>query len=230
MKPVTLLIVAAALCGPNVVDAQGFEGTIVGVLSTGKMQIETSQHMRGRMVRRDMNMAGNNVSVITDGESGKMILLNHPQKMWIDMASMNQMMARMGRGAKETEDAPKEMPPIERTDRVETIAGHECRHYLINIQGGNVDLCAATGMGIMMPGGVPSMGMGRPQGPSMPALPNADVWMRAFKDGFFVLKMDATSKDGTMSWLVKSVEKKSVPEDQFKPPATYNEMKMPGGR
>lgn len=229
MTSATLRLIAA-MVAPIAAGAQPFEGKITAVLSAGGMQIESEQHLRGTMMRQDMNMAGNSVSIITNRESGKVIMLNHPQKMWIDMAAMNQMMGRMGRGGAESREAPKEMPPIERTDRVETIAGHECRHYVINTTGGKVDLCAASGMGIVLPGGAPSMGgMGRAQGPALPNLPNADVWARAFKDGFFVLKMDATNAQGAVSWVAKSVERKAVSDDLFGPPSGYKEMKMPGG-
>ncbi len=230
MNTATRLVSTLLLLAPGAAVAQAFEGTVVAVISAGGTNIESEQLVRGRMIRQNMSMSGNSVSIITDGASGKTIMINHPQKMWMDMAAMNQMMGRMGRGAPPAAEAPKEMPPIERTERVETIAGHECRHYVVTGPSGKVDLCAATGMGIVLPGGPPAMGgMGRGQGPAMPALPDAEVWMRAFRDGFFVLKMEATTPQGVMSWVVKSVERKSVPDDAFRPPPGYNEMKMPGG-
>lgn len=228
MKP---LMFAAALLAPMVVQAPAFEGTIAGVMTAEGRQVETEQLIRGSMRRHNMNMAGNSVSIITDGESGKTLLLNHAQKMWMDMAAMNQMMGRMGRGARQRTETPQEMPPIERTDRVETVAGHQCRHYIVNSPNGKVDLCAASGMGVVLPGGSSPMGgMGRNQGPSLPELPNASVWKRAFSDGFFVLRMEAATAQGTVSWVAKSVERKAVSEDEFRPPAGYSEMKLPGGR
>jgi len=230
----TMLLAAAALVAPAAAHAQtAFEGTVKAVMSGGGMEIEIEQHARGRMLRQDMTMQGGSVSVITDNESGKVLMLMHAQKMWMDMAAMSQMMGGMGRGAQPPAAAPPtELPEIRRTDRVETIAGHECRHYIMPNPNGEVDLCAMTGMGFFMPGGgPPGMGgmAGRGQSPSMPALPaNAEIWQKEFKDGFFVLKVDASTAQGKVSWVVRSLEKKTIPEEMFKPPPGYNEMKMPG--
>ncbi len=229
------MIAAATFLVPSAVVAQeAFEGSIKAVMAASGMEIVIEQHTRGQMFRQDMNMpsAGGSISVISNNADDKTIMLIHDQKMWMDMAMMRQMMrGMMGRAQEQAATETGEMPEVRRTDRTETIAGHECRHYMVMHKDGEIDLCAATGMGFFMPtGGVPSMaGMGRSQGPSMPELPKgAEKWAKEFADGFFVLKMQAQTEQGPMSWTVQSIEKKKLPDELFKPPAGYNEMKMPG--
>ncbi|MCI0436780.1 MAG: DUF4412 domain-containing protein [Gemmatimonadetes bacterium] len=227
----------AALLLPTMAAGQAaFEGTIKATMSGGGMEIGVVQHARGSMMRQDMSMGNaGSMSIITDAESKKAIMLVHDQKMWMDMAAINEMMANMpgmGRQNNPPEGEPATLPEIRRTDRVETIAGHECRHYIIVNPSGDIDLCAITGLGFFMPGGgPPAMGPmgGGMRGPSMPSLPrNSEMWLKEFADGFFVLKLEAATPQGAMTWVVQSIERKTIPEELFRPPADYSEMKMPG--
>jgi len=238
MKPHILWTAALALCAPAVLSAQAFEGTITALMTADRVEMQVAQHVRGTMVRQDVTTPQGNISVITDRASGKSIILMHDQKMWMDMGAMAEMMGR-GRGATASEPA-KDLPEIRRTDRTETIAGHECRHHIMVAPQGETDLCAATGMGVFLPGMSPSQmggmgamgpmgGMGgmrgRGAGGAGPELPtDAALWLATFGDGFFVLKM----QNSDMTWIARSVERKSLPPDLFEPPADYSEMKLPG--
>jgi hypothetical protein len=231
MKPVTISAIALAVVVPVVAPAQGaFEGTVRGRLNAGAMTIEMEQHTRPNAMRQDLTMGGNRMSVIAERATGRQVMLLHDQKTWADMTAMMKMMASMGRGGPPPAEKPPSLPEFRRTDRVETIAGRECRHYVTTSGGTEIDMCAASGMGVFLPGAPPSGGMGGPPtGPTMPPLPDdAATWMNAFADGFFVLKMEANTPQGKLTWLTLAVEAKSLPDDLFRPPAGYTEMKIPG--
>jgi hypothetical protein len=231
MKPVTISAIALVVFVPVGSTAQGaFEGTIRARMNAGAINIEMEQHTRPNAMRQDMTMDGNRLSVITERAGGRQIMLLHDQKAWTDMTAMMKMMASMGRGGAPPAEKPQALPEFRRTDRVETIAGRECRHYVTSSGGTEIDMCAVSGMGVFLPGAPPSGGMGGPPpGPAMPPLPDdAATWMKAFADGFFVLKMEANTPQGKLTWLALAVEAKSLPDDLFRPPAGYSEMKIPG--
>jgi hypothetical protein len=229
----TLAIAGLALLSPAVVSAQAaFEGTVKGIMTAGGNEMQLVQHARNGMMRQDLVMSGGQgtFSTITDGQTGQTIMILHQQRMWMDLAVMSRMMPGMlGGGAPSAPQAPAlDLPEIERTDRVETIAGHECRHYLVANASGAIDICAANGLGSFVPGAPPSMGMMGGGAPAMPALPqNAELWLRDFPDGFFILSMTSESAGG-MSFQVLEVDRMPLQPELFEPPAGYREMKIPG--
>jgi len=66
-------------------------------------------------------------------------------------------------------------------------------------------------------------------------IPNADdpryaEFRRQFAGGFFPLKMEMKDEHGQvqMTMVATKIDRRSLSDDLFKPPADYTEMKMPG--
>ena len=226
MKSTVLVLAGAAALSPAATSAQiQFEGRVTGTMGADGIEVEMVQHMKGSMMRLDVSLpdGGGTMSQITDVESGKMLMIVHEQKMWMDIAMMSQMMPGVAAQAASTQEI--ELPEFRRTERVETIAGYECRHYILVLDGGDgeVDVCAAPDLGCFIPGA--PAGLGRGESKAIPALPqSAELWIQEFGDGFFILSMNA----GDASYVVSEVEQGSPPDELFTPPADYTEMKMPG--
>ena len=228
MRPVKPILAALTLLIPATAAAQPqaqFEGMVKGTMSADGMNIEMVQYMKGSMARVDMTMDdGMSMSTIFDAKSGKMLMIVHDQKMWMDAAMMSAMIP----GASEASaNASKvEIPEFRRTERVETIAGHECRHYILLLDGVEVDVCAAPGLGCFIPGA--PAGLSRGNATSVPELPkDAERWLKEFPDGFFILSM--TTDNGDASYTAQALEPGSPPDELFRPPSDYKEMTMPGG-
>jgi len=189
------------------------------------MTVEIEQLVKGSKMRLDLTLpdGGQSFSQISDMASGQRIMLLHEQEMWADMAAMSAMIPGFNAPASAATDA--QPPEFDATDQLETIAGIECRHYILHLDGGeDVDVCAATGMGFFMPG-APAGPNGGGVGGAMPTLPQgADIWLEAFDDGFFVLSLEG----GGASYRATEVESGSPPDEAFDPPSNYSEMQIPG--
>ncbi len=221
----TFAVVAALTPIPASAQIQ-FEGTVSGTMEADGTKVEMVQRMKGSMMRLDMNLPdkGGSVSQITDVKSGKTLMIVHQEKMWMDMAMMRQMMP--GFATQEASAQQTELPGIRRTERVETIAGYECRHYILTLdEEFDVDVCAASGLGCFVPGA--PAGLDRGGSDAIPNLPrSAELWTREFGDGFFILSMKA----GDASYVARTLDQTAPAEEVFTPPAEYTEMKIPAFR
>ena len=225
MTPPKLIVAALALLSPTAAMAQAperFEGMVKGTMSADGMDIEMVQYMKGSMARVDMTMDdGVSMSTIFDAQSGKMLMLVHDQKMWMDAAMMTGMFA--GASQAPATSAKVEIPEFRRTEEVEEIAGYECRHYIFMFEGMEVDVCAAPGLGCFIPGA--PAGLSRGGTTSVPELPQeAELWLKEFPDGFFVLRM--TTEDGAASYVAEDLDPGLPADELFRPPENYKEMKM----
>ena len=223
MMKFALITVAALALTPATAAAQiQFEGTVTGTMAADGMEVEMVQHMRGSMLRLDLTVPGaGSMTQITNVQSGEMLMVVHEEKMWMDMAAMRQMMPGL---SAESASGEGDMPEIQETDRIETIAGYECRHYILSFEGGGdeIDVCAAPGLGCFIPGA--PAGLDRGDSGGLPGLPQeAERWIELFGDGFFILSMDA----GDASFVVRELERGEPAEEMFTPPADYTEMKIP---
>jgi hypothetical protein len=213
---------ASALIPATTSAQTQFEGKVVTTVSAAGLDVEMVQHMKGSMMRLDLSVPdGGSMSQIIDVESGESLMVVHEQKMWMDMAMMGSFMPGSSPEAASTEVV---LPDFRRTERVETIAGRECRHSLLILEGGGeeVDVCATSGLGCFIPGAPAGLERGGSEG--IPALPqSAELWLAEFPDGFFILSL--TTEGASM--VVSEVEPGSLPDEMFAPPADYTEMKVP---
>jgi hypothetical protein len=246
MKASTVLTALAGLVMPLGLAGQDFEGSVTYRMEGMGENGQIVHHVKGRNTRMEFTAQGQTMAMITDFDGSKMIMLMPSQKQWMDMKAMQERMAAMmGNATTQAEEEAAKADPanfdIVATGQKETIAGHECEHYVFKTDDSEVDVCAAKGMGWYLGsgagGGMGAMGgmMGRGRGnersSGVPGLSNAQLgkWREMYADGFFPLKVESKSPSGGMTMIVTSIERKSLPDSLFAPPPDYTEMKMPGG-
>ena len=193
----TLALAAAAL--PVAVSAQAeFEGTIQYQMSMAGMSMDMTQHVKGKKIRQEMNMGMGAVVTIIDFESGTMAVLMPGQP--VRTMSMDDVRAMAGQQANLDGEVD-----VTATGNKETVAGHECEHYIVKQDGQEADICAATGLGFVMA--------------SMGTTPGSGAWDKLqaqFKDGFLPLKMSVSTEQGQATLQAVSVQRKSLSDDLFK--------------
>lgn len=109
------------------------------------------------------------------------------------------------------EDEPLQ---FDATGESETVAGHQCRYYRLRDPNGVQDgdqVCVTTAFGFA--------GMG--PGAAGARLDDAAL-RQQFRDGFMILK--SRNAQGEVEYEVTRIERTSVPDDMFVPPAGYTEL------
>ena len=197
----TALAVAALPFGAH---AQDFEGTVTYRMSMAGMTMEMTQFIKGKKLRQEMAGPMGNMVVIMDSEAGKMSMSAPGQPpMVMDIESMKAM------AGAEAQAAAQADIEVSATGEKETIAGHDCEHFLIKQATNETDVCAATGLGFHMSSMEGGVGGG--------AAPAGWEKLRdRFADGFFPLKMTTTTPQGSMVMEAVTLEKKSLSDDLFK--------------
>lgn len=220
MSPVTrAALLAAVVALPAAGAAQTFEGRVTAQMSggTNRPAADVLILVKGNKTRLESTMGGMPVAMLMDYQGGAITTLMESQKMYMRM-DLRQAAAQMPGGG----DAGT--AKITRTGRTETIAGITCEHILFESAKGQMDICAAKGMGFFGGGG--SMGGGRSA--SVPA--DVDRLMREFSDGFFPLKMESVAgQTRTQQFVVTKIERQTLDASLFTVPADYTQMPMPMG-
>ncbi len=205
--------------------AQSFEGVITWQMGGDRTVVQT---MKGEQMKTDMGQG----YMIMDLAAQTMSMVMPEQKMYM-VADLKAAADRA-----EKENGPAKMPRITATGKSETIAGKSCEIYRFAKEEGqpdNMEVCAAKGMGFYMGGRRGPMGGGRGgNGPGSDvaymttAMANPE-FAKAYKDGFFPLRVTSL-KDGSRNiMLVTKIEPKSIDASAFAIPSDYHKMDMPAG-
>jgi hypothetical protein len=217
---VAVLALLFLALGRGVGSAQKeFEGAVTMTMNMGgMMSVDVVTLTKRGKVRQEMSMLGQDVVSIIDASAGTGLMLMPVQKSYMKL-DFKAMAERVG---------PTQMPKITATGTRETIVGHTCENYAVEVPTGTTEMCIATDLGFYM-GSLNAQGAGVVGNSSLQAY--NDVFRQTFKDGFFPLKITVTSQGTAMTMTVTKIEPKAVSDDQFKLdiPAGYTEMKMPGG-
>lgn len=248
---VRMSIPLLALLSTPLAAQKQFEGTVTYRANVQGQTMEMTHRVKGEDIRVDMNMQGQSLSLLLNKAGTKQIALMHDTREWMDvkalMDQMSAMMAQMGRGNMQEEEADVDVEnlDIRATGQKETIAGRACEHYMITSDGNEIDVCAATGLGwyfgtaamgnsmMAMTGRGRGMEMGRGRGRgnrSVPGLSNAQIarWQARFADGFFPLKITVTGET-PVDLVVTELREEQLDLPLFRPPADYRERGMGGG-
>ena len=189
----------AAAAFPAALAAQStFEGVLTIRVGSGNGPGSGKYWIKGAQMRVD---GGEQGTMIRDA-SGRLLTLIDSQRRYMVVASMNR---------------AAQLPKFSPTGKRETIAGYPCSYYTEHDARGGQDqeVCITTALGFS--------GLG----PNGPLAPNDERALRdQFKTGFMVLK--SVDHNGTVIKLVTNVQKTSVSDAMFAPPAGYTEVKMPG--
>lgn len=202
-----VLFAASMVCAPAALFAQ-FEGTITLAMNSGQGSQQMTYQVRGNMLRLDFTGRGMAGYILRDNEKNSTKMVMPAQKMYMDMAAMQGMVAQ---------EAAKSGPTdFKLTGKKETIAGHECEHGIVTSDDGQYDVCLAKGLGSFFMQQGP---MGRAAGGPPPAL------ARLGRD-LFPLKVQKVGGDVSME--VVKIEKKSLDASMFTIPEGFQTMSMPG--
>jgi hypothetical protein len=233
IRSLTYLLIPGALAlGSGGLAAQGaFEGVVhVRLSGQGGQAMEPVYYIKGGKTRVEMNANDQTVVMLMDVGSGAMTTLMPAQKMYLTM-NMGTAAEQRLRGDART-DADLRFAA---TGQKETIAGIPCEHYSATRpkDGGQIDLCLARGMGtflgVSIPAGNGPMGSLGKMGGMGSLPPGAEQFAKTFKDGAFLLKMEAKQAGRTeMTMVVTQLERKPLDASLFTPPRDYREMRMPG--
>ena len=186
-----------------------FEGAITMSMTDAGKPAETLTYMvKGEKMRFDRPTGPDPGYVIVDGPAKKFISVDEKKKLAIEM-TMDGMQGMAGGHAAAAAAAKK--PTIDKTGKMETIAGYSCEDWKITEDNGEKsEACMAKGIAF------PSMG--RAQG-----------WMADLMDQkVFPLRVvtdDPSGKEKSRMEVTK-IEKKSIDDSQFQVPAGYKTQSM----
>jgi len=221
-------VAAAALVAVAPAAAQraqrSFEGVVKYRLTTEGRTVDVTYMTKGDRARSEMQMDGMGMAMLMDASATTMTTIMPSERMYMTM-DLSRMRGR-------TEGADTAVAEFTATGRTETIAGHECEHYLTGTNQ-NTDMCVAAGLGYYLGGGGPGR-RGPGSGSSSFGVPRpGDARMAEFrgkfKDGFFPLRLTVTEGGKvTTDMVVTSIERRALADDLFTVPADFTEMRMPG--
>lgn len=219
MRFVSIAIAALVAAVPALAQS-AFEGIVKYRLTTGGRTVAVTYMAKGDHARTEMEMEGMAVAMLMDAGSATLTTVMPSEEMYMTMD-----LSRVRERAQSQSDS---LATFSATGRKETIAGHECEHYVTGT-GQNTDMCVATGLGFFLGGGGRGPGGGGSSyGLPRPGDPRAAEFRRRFKDGFFPLRLTVTEAGKvTTDMVVTSVERRALSDDLFKVPEGYTEMRMP---
>jgi len=215
----TLTLLVSVLAVSAGFSAQPFEGKI-RLKMTG--QTGSSKHtgndsavfmdysLKGGLIRVDMdNGTGMSFGSIIDPAKHEVTMLMPQQKMY------------MVRKMPESSTAPQSDTEFVRTGETETILGYKCEKVIVKSKNGDAEIWGAEGLGTFQ-----SMSAGGPMGRAAPK----GAWEASLAEhGFFPLRMVSRDKSGKelMRMEAVSVDKQSLPDSTFAPPADFQKFAMP---
>jgi hypothetical protein len=222
MKTLFRLLLVCTLA-PAAVFAAGFEGKVNFKISggDGKSQ-EMRYNIKGDKMRVEMpGMKGMGGMIVDLGKKETTMIMDD-QKMYMTMAMPD--VAASGGDGKEQD------VKLEKTGETEKILGYTATKYISTHEGTKTELWLAEGLGtfLSMSGSNP---MGGGMGGRKAAGSATQAWERllAGKE-LFPLRVVGRDKSGKESFRMETtaIEKQSLPETLFAPPAGYQKFDMGG--
>jgi hypothetical protein len=214
---------------PAAAAGQGFEGRVHAQMLVDGKPVEILYYVKDVKTRTEttspeiqQQYRGPAIS-IWDGTTGEMITVMPAQKMYTRMKVKD-----LAKGL-ESQDRERHLPDLQfqRTGRKETIAGHECEHWLVGKDHVD-DLCLAPGLGFWGasgqggPGALRAMGFDRRDIEAQ--LTRYPELRDLAEHGAFPLKVENKSAKFTM--VVTDIQRTRLDDDLFRPPAGYQEMNL----
>lgn len=234
------LLFVSAVLAPLALTAASFEGKVSMKMTSGKGQSQDiTYNIKGDKVRMEMPGQKGMGGMIMDTTKKEMTMLMDEQKMYMVMSMQ---------GAVDAAEKKSEDVKLEKTNETEKILGYTATKYVVTDKNTDTELWLAEGLGTFMSFSNKSpMGRGR-------GSPAAQAWEKALegKDLFplRVVGMDKggsskgkgaeKSKDGkgkggkegggneTFRMEVTAIDKSSLPDSLFVPPAGYQKFDMGG--
>jgi hypothetical protein len=213
MKIITTVVMAAALCTPLALTAAGFEGKVT-MKMTGPRgnSVPMTFSLKPGFARVDMEGGGRSMGMITDQAKQQITMLMPEQRMY--------MVRPLPKTDPKTDAATPEDVTVEKTDQHEKILGYDATKYISKGKQGTSEVWVTDQLGSF-----PQLNAGGPAGRGG----RREIWEHALsgKDAF-PLRVVTTSADGKETFRLEAtnVEKASLPDSVFAPPADFQEMNM----
>lgn len=220
MKKFLPIIFAAALAVPLALSAAPFEGKVNMKMTGPKGEpVSIDYSLKTGKVRMDMMVEGNATSMIMDLNKNEMTMLIPGQPMYMTMPIPDET-PRAG-------DKPDEVT-LEKTGEKQKILGYTAEKYISKSNNTTTELWLTDQLGsfIGFSGPGPMSGGRRKGGNS-----GSQAWEKALKGKeLFPLRAVGKSADGkeTFQLEVTAVEKQSMADTVFAPPAGYQKFDMGG--
>ncbi len=212
-----LLLPLLVLLAP-VLGAATFEGKVSFKITSGRGKPQDIAYlMKGSQLRFEVAGQKEMGGMIVDLGKKQTIMIMDEQRMYMVM--------EMQEVAAQAEKAAPGDVKLEKTSETAKILGYDAVKYLATTDGTKTDLWLAEGIGafMSMPDANP-MGGGRAKG-------SEQAWERALagKD-LFPLRVVGYAKNGKENFRMEAtaIEKKSLPDSLFAPPAGYQKFDMGG--
>ena len=205
------MILAGALLIPVALSAAGFEGKVTFQMTSGRGKpADLTYSIKGDKVRMEFPNQKGSGGMIMDTSKREMMVMMDEQKMYMVMALPDTVAeAAAGRA----EDVK-----LEKTSETTKIAGYTATKYIVTSREGTTDLWLAEGLGTFM-------GMSNNSNPMGGKRAAPKAWERALA-GKEMFPLRVVGKDFKME--ATSVEKTSLPDSLFTPPAGYQKFDMGG--
>ena len=217
MKKLTGWLGLGLLCSVAV-SAASFEGKVdMKMTSDGKSQA-ISYQMKGGKIRVEMPGQKAMGGMIMDPAKRETTVIMDAQKMYMTMAMPD--VAAMATGAK------SENVKFEKTGEKETILGYSAEKYRVVDGDTTTEMWLAEGLGTFM-----MANAGNPMAGGRGGAPAPQGWEKALAGKeLFPLRVVGKSKAGreTLRMDVTAIEKKTLPDALFTPPAGYQKLDMGG--
>jgi len=234
MKTLLRVFSASLFLLPAALFAASFEGKVSFKMTSGKSKTQDLTYMiKGDKVRMEFPGQQGMGGMIVDTTRKEMMMIMDEQKTYMVMALPQEAMEAVG---KKNEDVQ-----LQKTDETEKILGYTATKYLMTDKSTETEMWLAEGLGRFMGFSNKSGmgGMGRGRAPATPA------WERALEGkDLFPLRVVGRekgssskakgkgSKDaaGNESFRmeVTAIDKTSLPDSLFNPPAGYQKFDMGG--
>lgn len=218
MKSLLRLFLAGVLLAPVALFGAAFEGKVTMKMTSGRSEPQQmSYSIKGDKMRIEIaGQKGAMGGMIMDTGKKEMIMLMDEQQMYMAMAIPD---AAVEAAAKKGDDAK-----LEKTSETEKILGYTATKYIVtNKDGTKTDMWLAEGLGKFM--------SASPSNPMTGRRAASPEWERALagKD-LFPLRVVGKDKADKQSFQMEviAIDKKSLPDSLFTPPADYQKFDMGG--
>jgi hypothetical protein len=217
------LFAPLAVLLPVAVFAAGFEGTVtMNMTGVQPQPVPVTMSIKPGFVRTDVQMQGHSFASIMDENKHEMTMLMPEQHMYMVHAMPTA-------DANETTAQQPEDVKIEKTNDHEKILGYDTTKYVATSKQGTTQIWATDQLGTFMglgTNGGPSGGM---RGRMNARGSGAQEWEKLLNGKpVFPLRVVTTGKDGkdTFKMEATNIEKKSLPDSLFQPPADFQKFDM----
>jgi hypothetical protein len=220
MKKLLTSLLAGVLLLPAVLSGATFEGAVRIKMTSGKDTVETDYLLKNNRARATMHMGKQTVmTTITDYDKMETLMLMPEQKMYM-VVSMKSVIDNANANAAQD---PKFK--FEKTGVKEKILGYTCEKYLMTSSDTNMEMWMTEELGTYM--GMANAMNGRG---GRGQAPQTQGWEKAIAGkNLFPMRMIGLDLKGkeNFRWETVSVDKKSVPDSEFTPPADFQKFQMP---